>query len=538
MSDYVPQTMTKRQVVAYTHEEVDIINLEKTMILSAIQIKKRRGVSMIYDNQKECALKIVSALHNKKIIAAMVIALTQSGKTGTMISLIESYINDHDILIPIDNIYIITGLSSCEWVEQTKHRMPETIQKRVFHRDRLSKEFIDDIKNKKNVLVIIDEIQAAAKEKQTLHNTFDEAGFYDKQILFENDIKIVEFSATPDGNVYDIMKWGENASMIKMIPGEGYTSCFDLLNNGRVFQYKDLCCYDKHTGLVDEDLVSKNIKEIKACVDNYNEPMYHIIRTPNGDKSDIVIENFKKYIDQNIKYHTYTTEGETVDVNSILMKKPEQHTYIFIKEKLRCAKTLYKKFLGVVYERYTKTPNDSVILQGLIGRGTGYDDNGKSIYFTNIPSIKKYQSLWDSNFEDKTVQWKSNTTERRNNTLKSKGTYNNPALIDGMSVSSNESDEEQEPIIKKFTDFAEVKKYVKDCLGNKRGPNDPHKNKNTDGFYECNIRGTKKVCSTNEMFNERRCNIKNGAGYGFRYCYGDINDKSTLEFWVIHYPRK
>jgi hypothetical protein len=77
-------------------------------------------------------------------------------------------------------------------------------------------------------LVIIDEIQIAAKENQTLYKAFSEAGFYNKQNLLKNDIKIIEFTATPDGTIYDLMNWGENALKIKMEPGQGYTSCFDL----------------------------------------------------------------------------------------------------------------------------------------------------------------------------------------------------------------------------------------------------------------------------------------------------------------------
>ena len=405
----------------------------------------------------------------------------------------------------------------------------------MYHRDNLTNKFVNDIKNKKNVLIIIDEIQIAAKENQTLYKCFNDAGFYNKQNLLKNDIKIIEFTATPDGTIYDLMNWGENALKIKMEPGQGYTCCFHLKNEGRVFQYKDLCGYDKKTGEVNEEIVANNILELKMHIDKYEEPLYHIIRTPNGYMSDIVIENFKKCISEDIPYHTYDKESDIEDINQILEVEPEHHTYIFIKEKLRCAKTLIKTYLGLVYERYTKSPDDAVVIQGLTGRGTGYDDNGKSIYFTNIPSIEKYEKLWNSNFEDKTIKWKSKTTKRKNDLLHSKGTYNNPSLFDGMSVSSEESNEEHEPVIKKFTEFDEVKKYVKEDLGNKRGPNNPSKNINQDGFYECNVRGVKKVWNTNEMYNERKCNIKNGAGYGFRYCYENINDKSTLQFWIIHY---
>lgn len=527
--------LTKRVRVDYDITQQMIMKLEKSNVLNEIEIKSIKGESIIYDNQEECSLSIVSNLHNKKYINFIIVALTQSGKTGTMCGLIKNYLNDTTNLIPIENIYIITGLSSRDWLDQTRNRMPKSIQERVFHRDNLTNIFVDDIKNKRNVLIIIDEIQIAAKENQTLYKVFSEAGFYNKQNLLKNDIKIIEFSATPDGTIYDLMRWGENALKIQMEPGKGYTSCFDLKNQGRVLQYKDLCGYNKKTGEVNEEIVANNILELKSHTDKYEKPLYHIIRTPNGYMSDIVIEYFKKYINQDIQYYTYDKESDIEDINNILEVEPEQHIYIFIKEKLRCAKTLHKKYLGVVYERYTKSPDDAVIIQGLIGRGSGYDDNGKSIYFTNIQSIEKYEKLWNSNFEDKSIKWKSKTTKRKNDILDSTGTYNNPSLIDGMSVSSEESNEEQEPVIKKFTDFDEVKKYVKEDLGNKRGPNNPVKNINSNGFYECNVRDVKKVWNTNEMYIERKCNIKNGAGYGFRYCYEDVNDKSTLQFWLIHY---
>lgn len=525
--------ITKRIRDDYDIIEQNIMKLEKQNVLNEIEIKVIKGESVIYDNQEECSLAIVSNLHNKKIINIMIVALTQSGKTGTMSGLIKNYLNDTTNLIPIENIYIITGLSSRDWVEQTTNRMPKSIQERVFHRDNLTNKFVNDIKKKMNVLIIIDEIQIAAKENQTLYKAFNNAGFYNKQNLLKNDIKIIEFTATPDGTIYDLMNWGENALKIKMDPGQGYTSCFDLKNQKRVFQYKDLCCYDKKTGVINEEFVAVNILELKSCIDKYKEPFYHIIRTPNGYLSDVSIDNIKKYINEDIKYYTYDKESDIEDINKILKVKPNQHTYIFIKEKLRCAKTLYKKYLGVVYERYTKSPDDAVVIQGLIGRGTGYDDNGKSIYFTNIPSIEKYEKLWNSNFEDKGIKWKSKTTKRKNDLLHSTGTYNNPSLIDGMSVSSEESNEEHEPVIKKFTDFNEVKKYVKEDLGNKRGPNNPSKNINQDGFYENYIRGKRSVMDTKEVYDNRKWGIK--QSFRLHPCYEDVNDKSTLQFHLIHY---
>lgn len=530
--------LTKRIRVDYDSNEQAIMKLEKEIVLKEIEIKSIKGESIIYDNQEECSLSIVSHLHNRKIINIMIVALTQSGKTGTMSGVIKNYLNDTTNLIPIENIYIITGLSSREWVEQTTNRMPKSIQKRVYHRDNLTNKFIDDIKSKKNVLIIIDEIQIAAKENQTLYKAFSEAGFYNKQNLLKNDIKIIEFTATPDGTIYDLMNWGENALKIKMVPGQGYTSCFDLKNQGRIFQYKDLCGYDKESGEVSKEMISKNIIELKTQINKYQEPLYHIIRTPNGDSSDTVIENLKEFISEDIQYYKYDKESDIEDINKMLDIKPNQHTYIFIKEKLRCAKTLIKTYLGVVYERYTKSPDDAVVIQGLIGRGTGYDDNDKSIYFTNIDSIKKYKKLWDSNFEDKTIKWKSKTTKRKNDLLHSTGTYNNPSLIDGMSISSEESNEEPEPVIKKFKIQAQVKNYYDNELKVRFKGRGPQKRKpNNDGFYETTIgrlRG-KDVYSCDDIYKVRRWSLNDTHHYTYHPCYKDVKDKSTLEFWIIHY---
>ena len=53
----------------------------------------------------------------------------------------------------------------------------------------------------------MDEIQIACKDDQIINKTFKECGFYDLYFLFKNDIKLVQFSATPDGSICDISDW-------------------------------------------------------------------------------------------------------------------------------------------------------------------------------------------------------------------------------------------------------------------------------------------------------------------------------------------
>ena len=527
----IDKLITKRVRCDYDLLEQRKINLRKTEILTQLELLSLEGKSVIYENQEIIASKVLSEFKNRKIINVMVISKTQSGKTGSMCATIKQYLEDTSNLIPTENIYIITGLSSCEWKEQTKERIPESIQKRVFHRCDLPTTFVDEIKDKKNIILIMDEIQVAAKTEQTIYKAFELAGLLNKSKLYENDIKILEYTATPDGTIYDLMKWEEASSKILADGGEGYVSSYDLLKMGRVKQYKELCGYNKKTGEVDKE-VFENIQEIKKDIDTYIRPLYHIIRTKNGSEQDITINNLKKIF--NIDYYNYIKydyKNKNGNINDILKKKPEKHTIFLFKEGARCAITLVKTNIGILYDRCSKKPDDATIIQGLIGRDTGYDNNGISICYTNIPSIEKYEKLWLSNFEDKTIVWNSKTTICKNGVVSGKNTFNDPTYY-GFSESNDNIDEIKEPIIKIFATQEEVKEY---CIKNlkKRGPN--KKSHNNEGYYEAIIRSIKKIYSCDEIKCGKKYGISKNDNYRLYPCYKDINDKTTLQWWFIHY---
>jgi hypothetical protein len=86
-------------------------------------------------------------------------------------------------------------------------------------------------------------------------------------------------------------------------------------------------------------------------------------------------------------------------MDQVLAKEPKRHTFLFIKEKLRCAKTLIKDHLGVLYERLTDKPQMDTILQGLVGRLTGYHKNKNSVVFSNPDLVKDYKKHWDEQFK-------------------------------------------------------------------------------------------------------------------------------------------
>jgi hypothetical protein len=546
-----------RTTIEYELNELDIIQTEKSILSQQIDLNSKRGINIIYDNQKTCGKAVRNIFNNKSIINCLVYGMTQTGKTGCMTALIQYYILSNNI--PINNIYIITGLSDAEWKKDTKNRMPDAITSRVFHRANLSKTFLEDITNKKNVLVIMDEIQIACDEDQTIHKTFEKCGFYNLDYLLENDIKLIQFSATPDGNLSDMQDWGPYSAKVKLEPGENYYGPKQAIEQNRVKQFKDLKNID-------------NVEELKQDIINfdYSNPRYHLIRVPNKKKNkdgtnnqNKVISNIKKVFGDNCEYKYplidrkiklpkidkktgLPMENKKGDINDILIKQPKKHTFIFICEKYRCAKTIdEKKFIGILYERYISNPNDSSIIQGSFGRLTGYNDNGDSICYTNIPSIENYIKLWENNMEyKKGIIWNTNTTlyNKKDDITYSTGTFNSVKHIEQLKDGCSEKvkEDREEPTIKKFghmkgadgPDFKSLKDYVKTKLNKKRGPNTLKEN---NGFYESNIRGIKKVYSTEEIYKERKCNIENGAGYGIRPCYSDVTDPNTLEWWLIYY---
>jgi hypothetical protein len=354
----------------------------------------------LFPAQDQFGKIIAHKFFNSSILSVLAIAPTQSGKTGSMLALIKHMLASQFLSMPVDHIFIITGHSSTEWLEQTKERFPRSMHKRIYHRNNLDS-FANDIKDIHSALVIIDENQIAFAEGQSVHLSFAMADIMDIQSLYYKDIKVVQFTATPL-NVKDF----DNlySEIVCMTPPDSYISIQKLLDQGRVLQYKDLC--GKHTlhSKVNWKIKSSFVMPSSEVIANISEiidfitpdPRLHIIRTPPSFLHDVVISNFIQVLGDSFLY--FSEMDHNLDI--ILSKKPSKHSFIFIKEKLRCAKTIHKPFLGVLYERISASPVDHVIIQGLAGRLTGYHSNHDAVVFTNILSIRRYISISSNNFHN------------------------------------------------------------------------------------------------------------------------------------------
>ncbi len=455
-----PTRFSERQLVIYPTQTInpdkdpdeETIGLQVIAFGANYRIKlKLENQKTAYVNQIKTAKKICKTFSNKQKVIQLVISRTQTGKTGCMIEFINQYINMYKI--PINHIFIIANISSTDWIGQTKKRAPQPLDRQTFHLPQLNSEFRDSVEGKKNILIIIDEAHCAALKQQTLSKLMSNDGMnWNLDTMLENDIKIVQYSATPDGLIFGYKKkeWPKSHYGVHIMEeGQGYYGISQMLQRKDkvvLKQAKDLNGKDKYgcwkTPEAEND-VNANISELIDDMLTFTEYKYSIIRC-HGMNFESIKTNITNYLLSqhysirdhfNQEFRTYIEDGDISKgkIDDLLKNKPEKHTIILIKEMLKCSNTLENKtHLGVVYERCTaKDINDSFIIQGLLGRITGYGKHD-IVCYTNLESIEKYEKLFNNKFNDCTlneVQWNSNTTKTTTKGTKGKDTYIDPGQI-------------------------------------------------------------------------------------------------------------
>ena len=506
----------------------------------------KKGKLLYHQEQEKTADSVVNCiLFTASVVFQLVRAMIQTGKTGCMLAVIEKcFLLEKKTGNRIDpsNIYITTGLSSNDWKQQTEKRMPEYFKTNIYHRGEL-KQLGKKLAGKRDALIMIDEVHVASKENMTMDKVLKELGFKNHELLLANNIRIVLFSATPAGIMKDLRKWGdEYAAEHTMNPGTGYTGIKELLETGRVCQAKELYIDSDPTAEMNEsDRQARRqmlqpaydaIEEMKATIDSYNEPKYHIIRTPAGEKGATVRARMREKFDSS-KYEHIECDSASEEQVLVLIKQKKlshsPHTLLYIKETMRCTVTLEpKSHIGIMYERICHNIQDDTIVQGV--RLSGYDVDRENIMFTNIESLERYVG-----------QWESGMTE--DYSLKKTGgkTFVNPAGYTNTGLAVVE-DETKQPRMemghREFDDFEDIKAAAS-IMGYKKHSVKP--SKLDEGFFKTSLNAKKSVHSLVQVLRKIKGAYGGGGGtIKFRTyypCYEDIADPSTLRFVFIIRPK-
>ncbi len=369
--------------------------------------------------QKEGARKIVTYLLNGATLV-LCTAEPQAGKTQTMfetmMGIIENPIFPN---VSFEKLFVITGLSSTSWTVQTKERFPQEMSGNIFHRNELEKKFIPKVRDLKDCYIFIDEVQIAVRKNQTLDKVLKSCGLNDIDFMEENNIKVILFSATPNGVEPDMADWDKHSECVRLQPGNGYTSNQMMLDNDRMFQFESF----EKKGAQNVKYISRVFDEIRKSEEEAGHPLIHCIRLPKkckDERASIITGIFKKeFIDADFIY-LRADKGNISDFDDILSSyiTPLKSKFVFIVESYRCAKTIQKKHVGVWVERYALNQGFDVAVQG--NRLVGYDTPSYSRIFTNLQAITAYYNLKDNGCDNS--EWRSNSTRVVNGTTTSKGT--------------------------------------------------------------------------------------------------------------------
>lgn len=524
-------------------------NPERVKMLKDInqlrQIEQEHGREIYYDNQESMAKQVCNYIVSSCIIFQLVLAMPQTGKTGCMLAIIELLLLMETNVKP-ENIFVITGLSDNEWVAQTRGRLPLP-DYNVIHRGQFNRSK-HLFQNLENAVIFIDECQIATKQKMSIDKLLQGIGLKDVQYLKDNNINIIEFSATPNTTLDDIEYWKFSKKHV-MNPGDGYKGHSALIRDCRLYQAHDLYIDDDPpAGLCDEEkfaLLRKiepamnEMRRIKYVMDKYDSPKNHIIRLPSGSKGSTVLKRLHRVFsdDKYIVMNCFIEKDPLSDVQRLLSelsKIPKKNTILAIKESARCAVTFPNKHhIGICYERVpTSVVQDDVIVQGLSGRACGYDVHDGMVVFTNVKSIKRYVEMVASGFTDRSTFTYNGHKSKKATHLHPCG-YSNigDAADEGISTKLN-----SEIYISVYDTYEEASDFIKSYRSSKRGPNRP-KSKIGE-FVTASRRDGTRVYSTSEIDNDRRWGINQDTPVRFHACYEDTNNPNTLKYVCVYLSKE
>lgn len=479
----------------------DVVVEDMIKEFTSIELKQCTEDFPKYSTAIQTSQEIVAELYDDDVTAVLLLACTQMGKTSiafwTAYNLMTHI--DPKYFVPYPYVFVITGLNSNSWKEQTQQRVLPSMVRNVWHnKDVMKKDNIDRLKgavlSDYNTLIIIDEVHVGTKLNNVIFNTLRE--FHpdneDRKVsqkeLFEflhsRKVKFLLVSATPDAVKETMEQNWESKSYRTVIAHpdsvQTYTWHKHFLEQGRVHQAYGMDERDENGRMFHRAIVRR--------ISEYKESKYHMIRFPMDTKNaniensiallkrsiqklntDVHIvkwdsqntindyfesRNFEVFADQSIgkdKMMRMTNE-------EILKEKPRKHTIFILKELFRVAQTMPIDHIGLLVDRDTKSPCDSTLSQSLIGRACGH---GKAQFmdqiqiYTNKDSVINYVNLWKNGFDyAKVPEYKGNglKTNRNGTQLKSNATMMGDMVVrdaewkqdNGVEVVEDDDDDTQE----------------------------------------------------------------------------------------------
>lgn len=481
---------------------------------------KEKDKSLIYPKQEQAAKEVVKELIRGKL-NILISAFPQAGKTGVCLKVyellgqifqtmkVENNVFQDKNRFTVDNIYWLTAMSCTAWVYQTTLRTPTSLHKNIYHRPNLAK-LAKEIKKKTNVLIIIDESHIASNVDQSMHLFFKHLSTMSTDVMIKKNIRIIQASATPNSTLIDLKTWEDKGAIVTLEPDEGYYSPYTLHTNNRVHQYYDL-------RKMDNCVLFKN--QLNQYTKERGKPGISIVRVNKTIEGNLLAVYKQEIKDGSIVVKTfYEEDDDDAEFDELFRNRPNVTILVFIKEKLRCSKTIScKDHILFVVELYTETPNSAVVRQGLLGRMCGY-------YKEGLPPFRVYTDL-NSVFDAEDVKWNSSGLKVENAKIVTyHPTFNNQLVYQNNTEMTR---------LTNFDSFKEVDDYIRFYYPNARPRTSMNKLKKEGELYCCNYKKFEEPMQVERFLSMYKREINPSKYYKFYPLY---NGEQLVWYVAITFP--
>jgi len=348
----------------------------------------------IYQNQRDDAKNIVDEFYNGNRRVISITKKTKVGMDGLMIyiALLMMLHPDDSFVVNPANLRIITGMSNAGWEKDMIDKAPQCVKDKIFHHGKLKKA---DLKNLKNSLIIIDEIDTGDKEYQVLHNTLKDAGVLDVKCMTENNNRFVFASATMIRELHDLYCWGDLHKWYQMTIPENYIGHKEFLEKNIIQEFYSLKDEDDAETWIQEDII-----------DNYgNDFRVHLARVTIKTVNSLQNACIRKGVV--FKNHTSTDKLSPEEIKELFQEPLSNHIVLGIKGFFRRANLIPNKWklrIGATHELWVKIVDNNVQIQGLPGRMTGYwkdvinAGHKTGPHRTSIKAVEEYERVFNNPF--------------------------------------------------------------------------------------------------------------------------------------------
>ena len=325
----------------------------------------------IFENQMIDANNIISEFYNERELRVIsIIKQCKVGMDGLMIELLKLFTThpEDSFKLPINNVFIITGMSNKEWESSLKSKVPICFQGNIYHHGKLLSKgrLTDELSGIRDSLIIIDEIDTGDKNMQKLHKMLIKTSIFNKDYIINNNIRFIMVSATMKNQLYELEKWNfENIKhkTYKMIIPKNYASIEYFLDKGIYKDYYNIDSYDQAIKWINDDII--NTYE--------NDYRVHLIRTTGSKIS--YIKSAAEQVGIQCFDHTSDNRIPEEELRNHFENVLNDHIIICVKGFYRRANLIpnsWKVKIGALHELCSKRSNTETEVQAFPGRMCGY----------------------------------------------------------------------------------------------------------------------------------------------------------------------